>query len=48
MFEAISSTKIRNAFLNNDMGYIKKSVPEEVYKRLDNRDFMMFEKPFIN
>ena len=21
---------------------------EEVYKRLDNRDFMMFEKPFIN
>ena len=35
MFEAISSTKIRNAFLNNDMGYIKKSVPEEVYKRYE-------------
>lgn len=35
MFEVISSTKIRNAFLNNDMGYIKKSVPEEVYKRYE-------------
>lgn len=35
MFEAVSSTKIRNAFLNNDMDYIKKSVPNSVVKRFD-------------
>ena len=35
MFNAVSSTKIRNAFLNNDKEYIRKSVPEEVYKRYD-------------
>lgn len=35
MFEAVSSTKIRNAFLNDDKEYIKKSVPEEVFKRYD-------------
>lgn len=35
MFEAISSTKIRNAFLNKDKEYIKKSVPEAVIKRFD-------------
>ncbi len=35
MFEAISSTKIRNAFLNDDREYIKKSVPNAVFKRFD-------------
>ena len=35
MFEAVSSTKIRNAFLNNDKTYIEKSVPRSVIKRYD-------------
>ncbi|MCI8518885.1 MAG: adenylyltransferase/cytidyltransferase family protein [Clostridia bacterium] len=35
MFEDVSSTKIRNAFLNNDKEYIERSVPEEVFKRYD-------------
>ncbi len=35
MFEAVSSTKIRNAFLNGDREYIKKSVPEAVERRFD-------------
>ena len=35
MFEDVSSTKIRNAFLNNDRAYIEKSVPEAVLKRFD-------------
>lgn len=35
MFEAVSSTKIRNAFLNNDKEYIEKSVPNAVIKRFD-------------
>lgn len=35
MFEAISSTKIRNAILNNDKTYIERSVPKEVYKKFD-------------
>lgn len=35
MFEAISSTKIRNAFINNDKKYIEKSVPKAVIKRYD-------------
>ena len=35
MFEAVSSTKIRNAFVNNDRKYIEKSVPNAVIKRYD-------------
>lgn len=35
MFEAVSSTKIRNAFLNGDKEYIKKSVADAVIKRYD-------------
>lgn len=35
MFEAVSSTKIRNAFLNNDKEYIEKSCPNAVIKRFD-------------
>lgn len=35
MFEDVSSTKIRNAFLNNDKAYIEKSVPEAVLKRFE-------------
>lgn len=35
MFEAVSSTKIRNAFLNNDEEYIKRSVPNAVIRRFD-------------
>lgn len=33
MFEAVSSTKIRNAFLNGDKEYIERSVPNAVIKR---------------
>lgn len=35
MFEAVSSTKIRNAFLNDNKEYIEKSVPKAVIKRYD-------------
>lgn len=35
MFEAVSSTKIRNAFLNGDKEYIKKSVPKAVERRFN-------------
>lgn len=35
MFDAVSSTKIRNAFLNNDKEYIEKSTPKAVIKRFD-------------
>ena len=35
MFEAVSSTKIRNAILNGDTKYIPKSCPNAVLKRLD-------------
>ena len=35
MFENISSTKIRNAFLNNDKDYIEQSVPKAVYRRFE-------------
>ncbi len=35
MFEAVSSTKIRNAFLDDDKEYIEKSVPNAVMKRYD-------------
>lgn len=33
MFEDVSSTRVRNAFLNNDIEYIEKSVPNAVKKR---------------
>ena len=35
MFEAVSSTKIRNAFLEGDKAYIEKSCPNAVIKRFD-------------
>lgn len=35
MFQAVSSTKIREAFLNGDKEYIKKSVPQAVFRRYD-------------
>lgn len=35
MFEAISSTKIRNAFLNEDNDYIERSVPKAVFRRFN-------------
>ena len=35
MFEAVSSTKIRNAFLNNNKEYIEKSVPKAIIERFD-------------
>lgn len=35
MFEAVSSTKIREAFLNDNIEYIEKSCPSAVLKRLD-------------
>ena len=35
MFEAVSSTKIRNAFLNGDRDYIRKSVPKAVFDRFE-------------
>ena len=33
LFEGLSSTKIRNAFINDDIEYIKKYCPESVQKR---------------
>ena len=36
MFQNISSTKIRNAFFNNDKEYIKKSVPNAVMKEFES------------
>lgn len=35
MFEAVSSTKIRDAFLNNNKEYIEKSCPEAVVRRFE-------------
>ncbi len=35
MFEAVSSTKIRNAFLDSNKTYIEESCPEAVIKRFD-------------
>lgn len=35
LFEGLSSTKIRNAFIHNDKEYIKKYCPESVIKRFD-------------
>lgn len=35
LFEAVSSTKIRNAFLDNDREYIEKSTPKAVQTRFD-------------
>ena len=35
MFEAVSSTRIREAFLSDDMEYVRKSVPDAVWKRYD-------------
>ena len=35
MFQAVSSTKIRNAFLNNDKKYISASCPSSVLKRYE-------------
>ncbi len=35
MFNAVSSTKIRQAFLDGDKEYIYKSVPNAVYRRFD-------------
>lgn len=35
MFNAVSSTKIREAFLNEDKEYIEKSTPNAVIKRYD-------------
>ncbi len=35
MFEAVSSTKIRKAFLEGDRSYIEKSVPNAVIRRYD-------------
>lgn len=35
MFQGISSTKIREAFLNNDKKYIEESCPEAVIKRYE-------------
>lgn len=35
MFEAVSSTKIREAFLKGDIEYIRKSTPNAVMKRYD-------------
>lgn len=35
MFEAVSATKIREAFLNNDIEYIEKSCPKAVINRFE-------------
>ena len=35
LFEGLSSTKIRNAFINDDFDYIKEYCPESVQKRFD-------------
>lgn len=35
LFEAVSSTKIRNAFLDNDREYIEKSTPKAVQARFE-------------
>lgn len=35
LFEGLSSTKIRNAFINDDIDYIKEYCPESVQKRFD-------------
>ena len=35
LFEGLSSTKIRNAFINDDIDYIKECCPESVQKRFD-------------
>ena len=35
VFEGISATKIRNALLNDDIGYIKKYCPISVVRRFD-------------
>lgn len=36
LFEGLSSTKIRNAFIQNDKTYIKKYCPPSVVKRFDD------------
>ena len=33
MFQGVSSTQVREAFLNNDREYIEKSCPNAVLKR---------------
>ena len=35
LFDGLSSTKIRNAFINDDFDYIKEYCPESVQKRFD-------------
>ncbi len=35
LFEGLSSTKIRNDFINDDIDYIKEYCPESVQKRFD-------------
>ena len=35
LFDGLSSTKIRNAFIENNINYIKKYCPEPVVKRFD-------------
>lgn len=35
LFEGLSSTKIRDAFINDDIDYIKEYCPESVQKRFD-------------
>lgn len=36
LFDGLSSTKIREAFINNDMDYIKKYCPMSVVNRFDD------------
>lgn len=55
MFEAVSSTKIRSAFIDNNKEYIKKSVPNAVFRRYDEiydklknrRNFIKYYKTYI-
>ena len=35
MFDALSSTKIRNAFINHDIEYVKQYCPESVVRRFE-------------
>jgi hypothetical protein len=35
MFEGLSATKIRNAFINKDISYVEKYCPPSVVSRFD-------------
>lgn len=43
MFQAVSSTKIRQAFINDDQEYIKNNVPQAVFRRYNELQKILSE-----